>query len=258
MIRYKKILLLCMMIFAGFLVRNYILNGCGYLDAGQDLMSNQKISVVLFDFDGTIADSFESSVAVANQLASEYGYQPITEEQKALIKNLPLKDVLLKHFKIKWYQIPGIVMRGKDLMGDKTHADKLNPFDGMHDALTQLTNHNISLGILTSSREERVNHFIDKFKFTCFKTIYADSSLFGKHNCLQRFLDNNGLSAKNVLYVGDEVRDIEAAHTVGMKCIGVTWGYNSEAALVQAKPYTVVKTPAEMADQIIKLVDSSN
>lgn len=254
MLRDKKFFLIISIFFAGILSVNTISKSCGgFFDADQDLVSSQKNAVVLFDFDGTLADSFLSSIEVANQLALEYNFPPLTEEKIATIKNVPLKDVLLKHYDIPWYKIPMIVFRGKELMSDQKYADKLRPFEGMHEAIVHISRYNINLGILTSSREDRVRHFIDKHNFKFFQTVYADSSLFGKHKCLQRFLDNHGLRAQDVIYVGDEVRDIEAAHKVGMRSIAVSWGYNSRDVLLAANPHVLVQTPADMAEQIIKL-----
>lgn len=228
----------------------------GFFDTEEEVFLRKDISVVLFDFDGTLADSFESAIAVANQLAREYNMSPISDEQKVTLRHVPLKDILLQYFKIPWYQIPSIVMRGKELINDLKYVDTLSPFAGMHDAMTQLVGQNLNLGILTSSNESRVRHFIKKHNFTCFQAIYADISLFGKHKSLQGFLDDYGLNAHNVIYVGDEVRDIEAAHHVGMTCIAVGWGYNSEIVLAQQKPYAVVKTPAELVEKIIGLAQA--
>lgn len=256
MVRNKKIFLLSTLFFMTISVHHISKSCGGFFDTEQEIATNQKLSVVLFDFDGTIADSFESSIAVANQLAQEYNFAPLTKEQIESIRHVPLKDIMINHFKIPWYKVPMIVLRGKELISDQKYVDKLSPFDGIHDSLKSIANHKLTLGILTSSGEARVQQFINKHNFTCFKTVYADSSLFGKHHCLQRFLDNHGLSAQNVIYVGDEVRDMEAAHAVGMRCIAVGWGFNSIEALAEQKPLAVVKTPAELVDQIARLITS--
>ena len=54
------------------------------------------------------------------------------------------------------------------------------------------------------------------------------------------------LHPSNVLYVGDEVRDIEAAKKAGIRIAAVTWGYNSKKALEAYKPDYLVTKPEEL------------
>jgi len=58
----------------------------------------------------------------------------------------------------------------------------------------------------------------------------------GKPREFRKILKKRGISKDHALYIGDESRDIEAAHAVGMKVISVLWGYNSKQALESHKP----------------------
>jgi phosphoglycolate phosphatase-like HAD superfamily hydrolase len=52
-----------------------------------------------------------------------------------------------------------------------------------------------------------------------------------------------GYSAREILFVGDELRDIEAAQETGVHMAAVTWGYNSTAALEAAGPDYLIADP---------------
>ncbi|NCT57207.1 MAG: HAD hydrolase-like protein [Legionella sp.] len=49
----------------------------------------------------------------------------------------------------------------------------------------------------------------------------------------------NFLSA-TTCYIGDEARDVEAAHAAKIKSLAVSWGFNSYSRLVQANPNQLV------------------
>jgi len=79
-----------------------------------------------------------------------------------------------------------------------------------------------------------------------FDFIYSDGSLFGKGKILKRVLKKYEFFKRNVVYVGDEVRDIDAAREAGIKIVSVSWGFNSKEVLGSNKPNYIVDTPAEL------------
>ena len=76
--------------------------------------------------------------------------------------------------------------------------------------------------------------------------MYVDTSIFGKHTTLKRLIKKYDLVKKEVIYIGDEIRDIEACKKAGIECIVVTWGYNSRKALQQQNPDYMIDRPADL------------
>ena len=62
---------------------------------------------------------------------------------------------------------------------------------------------------------------------------------------MRRYCNKRTLKACEVIYVGDEVRDITGAKNAGVKVIAVAWGYNSRELLEKHKPDFPVDTPQE-------------
>ena len=85
--------------------------------------------------------------------------------------------------------------------------------------------------------------------------VFAKSSLFGKHRTLKRFMKTCNLSTNDVVYIGDEARDIEAAHRVGMRIIAVGWGFNSEQRLRAQNPDVFIAKPEELLGAVNKLFE---
>ena len=74
--------------------------------------------------------------------------------------------------------------------------------------------------------------------------------MFSKHKVLRKFLQKNFLTPEEVIYVGDETRDIEAAKKIKMKAIAVSWGFNSKEALAAQNPEFLIHKPNELIDVI--------
>ena len=83
-----------------------------------------------------------------------------------------------------------------------------------------------TMSILTSNSEENVQKFLTKHQLNYFTEIYSNSSLFGKNRSINSYIKRHKLNPKNVLYIGDEVRDMEGAKKSGVISLAVSWGYD--------------------------------
>ena len=86
-----------------------------------------------------------------------------------------------------------------------------------------------------------------------FDFIYSGTILFGKSKAINKFLKQENIKPEAVIYVGDEIRDIEAARRSEIKVIAVSWGFNSEQVLAELHPDYLIQNPAELIDAIRKL-----
>jgi phosphoglycolate phosphatase len=76
-----------------------------------------------------------------------------------------------------------------------------------------------------------------------FFSVDGGGTLFGKGRLIAKCLDLHQLVLDETVYVGDEVRDIQAARFAGIRPISVTWGFNSREALAAAQPDWLVDEP---------------
>jgi phosphoglycolate phosphatase-like HAD superfamily hydrolase len=75
----------------------------------------------------------------------------------------------------------------------------------------------------------------------------------GKPREFHRILKKRKVAKDEVIYIGDESRDVEAARESGIKVISVTWGYNSREALSAHRPDFIAETPDELQQIVEKL-----
>jgi phosphoglycolate phosphatase-like HAD superfamily hydrolase len=204
---------------------------------------------IIFDFDGTIANTLPVILHIANVLAKEHGFKQINNHELHLLQNKTAKE-LLKLFGIPLLKLPVLMLRGQTIM--KEHMKEIELFPHMKIVLEALQKQGYILGILSTNSKENVEFFLKKNQLDMFSFIHSELNLFGKSGALDKMLKKYKLHKPDVLYVGDEVRDIEACKKVGVDIVSVTWGFNSREVLEKYQPNKLVGTPEELLQCIRK------
>ena len=204
--------------------------------------------VVLFDFDGTIADTYNAIAKITNQLSSEFGYKALNEEELLLLKNLSSREIV-KLSEISIFKIPFLVRRVRTELSKE--IEDLSPISGISSVLFELKNRGYSLGIVTSNDKENVEMFLRKNKLdSLFSYIYSSTSIFGKHRVINQAIRSNKLLKADVIYVGDETRDIRSSRKSNIGIAAVSWGFNSAEILQEYQPDYLVHHPRELLKAI--------
>lgn len=191
------------------------------------------VKEIIFDFDGTVADSFGAMMEIFEEHKEEFGFENFGEEELKIYKEQGVAE-LIKKRNISVWKILKILRVGKRLMNQKIKSVK--PFEGMKEMLMELKKRGFVLGIISTNSEENICEFLKKNKIDLFDYVVGKGSLFGKTKVIKNILKNRKLNKNQVLYVGDEVRDIEACKKIGIKIAAVTWGFSDEKLLAKNKP----------------------
>ncbi|MBR8837607.1 MAG: tRNA epoxyqueuosine(34) reductase QueG [Stigonema ocellatum SAG 48.90 = DSM 106950] len=203
---------------------------------------------ILFDFDGTIADTVDALVSIANRLAQEFGYVPIAPEELSMLKNLSSREII-KYSGISIFKIPFLVKKVKAELKKKIPVIK--PIPGIKEALIALKSEENRLGIITSNSRENVTQFLQINDLdNLFEFIYSGVTIFGKTTIINNVLKQQQIKPQEVIYVGDETRDIEASKKANIKVIAVTWGFNSPEILARQDPDFLIHQPSELLEVI--------
>jgi len=110
-----------------------------------------------------------------------------------------------------------------------------------------------TVGIVTSNTTKNVELFLASHQISIIDFIYSEKNLFGKGKVLNNLIKKRLFKKSEVLYVGDEVRDIDAAKNAAVKVIAVDWGFNSEERLRKAQPDFLISKPREILGVISEL-----
>lgn len=208
---------------------------------------SQTSTTFIFDFDGTIADTHHYIIQISNRLANEFGYAKILPEEIDLLKDKTVLEVI-KYLNVPVLKIPAIVARAKKEF--QKDAQDLEPIKGLQDILTRLKSTGAQIGILSSNALENIHTFLTQHNLDIFDFVQSTTNIWGKHICLDKLIKNKHLNKTDVLYVGDEVRDITAAKKLGVRVAAVTWGYNSTRALEASEPDFLCATPEDLLNLI--------
>ncbi|HEY2733507.1 MAG TPA: HAD-IA family hydrolase, partial [Polyangiales bacterium] len=196
----------------------------------------------IFDFDGTVADTFDAVVQVLNELAVEFGYHSADAEEVQRLRGLPPLEVA-QRLGVAWPKVPQIVSRvRKEMMRS---MPRVHPCEGVPEALQILRERGLALGLLTSNSRENVDLFLEHNPIA-FEFISTGSGLWSKHRRLASLLRRRKLLAAETAYIGDEVRDIEAGRKLGMRVVAVSWGYTAASLLAQHKPDHLLSNATEL------------
>ncbi|MDA3856089.1 MAG: HAD-IA family hydrolase [Candidatus Woesearchaeota archaeon] len=200
---------------------------------------------LIFDVDGTILNSLDLLIDCLYLNANKSGIEVSKKGLYNLIENKSLHDII-KEFKLNKLQILYIVWKIKRDFNKRD--SEVKPFERIKTLFEHLKSKNHKLYILTSNNKEFVEKIFKKEKLDFFDKQYYKSSLFGKAKHIQKIIDENNLNKEEVYYVGDEIRDIEASKAAGVKCISVSWGYNSKKLLEKFNPDYLVENIQEFKE----------
>lgn len=201
--------------------------------------------VLLFDFDGTIADTRAVAFRIIQELASEFSFRPLHNDEMEKARHMKTQE-LIKFLGISRWRVPSIAARG--LVKFQEKILEIEPIVDIPEVLKSLHDQGFQLGILTSNAEANVMAFLKRHQLNYFQFIRTSSKLFGKSRELRRFMKAHGLHPHEIIYIGDETRDIEATQEVSIRMAAVTWGYNSSKVLGSMSPHYLFEKPSELLE----------
>ncbi len=204
-----------------------------------------KSPLIIFDFDGTLCDSYLALITALNAISADYGFRKIKQEEVDSLRDLGSRAVL-KEIGISPLKLPLVVRRIKKQL--RRQVPQLAVVSGMPQLLRSLRKSKVCLALLSSNSRENVAAFLKTQQLQLFDFICTGSKVFGKDRRLKNILSISKRTPDKdrLFYVGDETRDVHAARKAQFTAIAVSWGYNSAKALRQARPDHLFQTPAEL------------
>ena len=187
-----------------------------------------RYGLVIFDFDGTLADSFAAFVEVYAEVAPQHGLAPLDPQRLPALRGLPPRT-LLRELQVPLWKVPGFTLAMRQAFAAR--AEPVALFPGATDLLRALRRHGVRTAIVSSNSGENVERVLGRKYAAMIDHYGCGASLLGKRRKLREALAAFDLPPAQVLCVGDEVRDAEAAAGLGLDFAGVAWGFATPAAL---------------------------
>jgi phosphoglycolate phosphatase len=205
------------------------------------------IKYTLFDFDGTLVDSREVFIKSFNQLAAKYKFKKIEEANMEMLKDLSMME-RLRFLHVPVYRLP--FLTGKFLGLYKLEIGSVAFMPGIPELLNKISALGLETGILSSNSTTTIKVFLEGKGIAGISDVYCSGKLFGKDRVFRKFLKDKKLTADEVLYVCDELRDVEACNKAGIKSIWVSWGFEKEDAVSKGFDLCIAHSPEQLLEII--------
>ena len=202
-----------------------------------------KYRLAIFDFDGTLADSFPFFLRVFNQLARQHGFKGIDPELAPTFRHYTPRQMMELVGMPAW-KLPLVARSFISLM--KQNATSISLFEQVDETLLQLVNHGMVLAIVSSNSYDNISQILGPARMKLFRQCECGMSMFGKPSRIRKVLKTTGIAAHEAIYIGDQVPDLEAAHKANVAFGAVSWGYGAIELLRAHAPEEEFETVASI------------
>ncbi len=204
--------------------------------------------LVIFDFDGTLADSLPWFRASFQDMIARFDLAPVRDDEVEGLRGMSAREIMAR-LNVSMWQLPAIVsdMRKRKLAA----ASEISLFKGIPAMLDELRRNSIKTAIVSSDSEASVRQVLGPTaaridRFDC------GAAMFGKHWKFRRVARKLGVKPSETICIGDELRDIDAAKAAGMDSGAVAWGYALPSALQAAGPTHLFHSIEEMMQRLTR------
>jgi len=204
------------------------------------------MAAFIFDFDGTLADTWPLVVDISYQLSG--GASRLPETRINQLRQEPLLRAV-RMLGISRWRLPRMILYTRPYM--LSRMNEVDAFPGIVDVVKQLYDAGHSLYILSSNRAENVHEFLRlqglAQYFSDVSGVYVGNvfyKIYGIHKLLHRY----NIAKETCFYVGNEPLDIVAAERSGIRTVAISWGNAGKAALQATGPDFLISNPKDLLE----------
>lgn len=214
-----------------------------------------NFNYVIFDFDGTVADTGEGILKSLQYSFTAMGDEAPDLSDLTKFIGPPVYYSYTTFYGIAEDKVDLYIRKYRERYSEKGIYES-GVYDGIAELINGLKNKNIKIGIASSKPERLIYAVADYLGITSlFDVIVGVKSDNSKHSTkaglIAQAMNDMGADDKNkVLMVGDRCFDIDGAHEAGIKCCGALWGFGSEEEFRAHKAEYIVKHPSEILNLI--------
>ena len=209
---------------------------------------------IIFDLDGTLADTMDDLKTAINSTLAILGYEPRAKFELLNFINNGSREFVRRSLPTAVQTEDFIIDSALEIYGqeyEKCFCDKTRAFTGIYETVQVLKNEGFKLGVLSNKPDRFVKTIVAKlFGFNTFDFVLGQSDLPTKPNPASALYVAKMLKVKpsKCIFVGDSDVDIKTAINAKMRSIGVSWGYRNVDLLTETGADYIANTPAEIIE----------
>ena len=206
-----------------------------------------KYKLIIFDFDGTLADTFPFALSILDKVIDKYELKRLEPGEVDLLRGYDARKVM-KYVGVPLWKAPTIGRYIRRQLAKE--IGRVSLFEGVDGLLRQLSEKGIQLAVVSSNSRDIVRKVLGPVNAALFHYYECGVPLFGKPAKLKKILKQSGLQPEQVICIGDEIRDLQAAQKVKIPFGAVTWGFTTAEALQAERPDELFLSVAEIEEKI--------
>jgi phosphoglycolate phosphatase len=204
---------------------------------------------VILDFDGTLADSLPWFVSVLDDVGRRWRIKTVEESEHATLRQLKATEIF-RRLEVPGWKLPLIAADIRRRMA--RDIDLIALFDGVGEQLLRLHGAGVGLGMVSSNSAANIRRVLGPRLWGLISYWECGVGVSAKHGRLTRLLQRAGVAREHAIYIGDEVRDIDAARRAGMAVGAVTWGYNDASVLRRHGPDLLFERVEDISARLLR------
>ena len=219
----------------------------------------KKVKALIFDLDGTVADTIYAINEGINLMLEELGFEPIGYDDVLSFVNFGARGYVEGALPAPYSDDSAFVDKALEIYNQKyaqTYMHTRECYEGVPEAIEALSPH-FRLGMLSNKQDEFVLKLVKQlFRDGLFEIAHGTRDGIKPKPDPQaplEFCEFFGLEPDEIAFVGDSDVDVLTAINSGMVAVDVTWGYRDEETLRRVGAHYIAHTPTELVDILMSL-----
>lgn len=207
-----------------------------------------RYQLVIFDFDGTLADTYPWFMSIFDEFAIRYKLPRLEQSALDALRKFDIKYIT-KKYRIPFWKMTRMGTHLKKRMASE--IEQIQLVDGMQGVIDELHDRGVRMAVVSSNAEGNVRQVLGEHNAPYFEVFECGVKLGGKKVKFEKILRRTGVAPDRTLSLGDELRDLKASRQAGIGFGAVAWGYADAETLQSHLPDALFEHP----DEIIAWID---
>ena len=195
------------------------------------------IKLIIFDLDGTLADTLDDIGDAVNMMLSDFSFPTLTRKEVTANINRGARELIRRSLPEEKREDSDLVTRALEIYESyysKCYCNKTYLYEGIRESLKSLSESEVKLAVLSNKQDPFVKHIISEllpdipFSFVLGQGQFPTKP---SPDAVNYILSSLGVNASETAFVGDSHVDMITAKNTGTHAVGVTWGYRSPEVL---------------------------
>jgi phosphoglycolate phosphatase len=206
-----------------------------------------KYKLVIFDFDGTLADTFPWILSIVDEVADKYKFKKVERSELETFRTYDA-GMLMKLHHVSFWKVARIASHIRARMAKD--IEQIHLFAGMDRVLTHLAEKGVTLALVSSNSCDNVRQVLGRENAALIKYYECGVSILGKRPKFKKILRKSGMCPDETICIGDEIRDGQAARKNNLAFGAVAWGYATLDALITQSPQEIFSSVGDILEKI--------